>query len=329
MKRKSFIGIDISKKTLDICLYRPGSTSPNKFFKTENSLKGFKLFIKELKILKTKLKETFVCLEYCGVYGFELGFYLEGKIEYCFCNPLHIKRSLGLTRGKSDKLDSFKIARFNYLFRDELKPMNMPSECMLGLKSLMAERARITKSIVVDKQVLTDLQKALGVSAIQRAKRRLKMLQADRNTIDKEILKLIESECCILINYKLLISIIGISLVNATMMILCTNNFEGITNPRSYACYCGVAPFEHTSGTSIKGRTRVSSYANKKVKANLTNAARSAVQHDPEIRIYYNRKRAEGKDHGTVMNAVKFKIITRAFAVVKRGTPYVKLRQAG
>lgn len=329
MKRTCFIGIDISKKTFDICLYLPGSATQKKFFKKENSLKGFKSFVYQLKTLKINLNEVFVCLEYCGVYGLELGFFLEGKIEYCFCNPLHIKRSLGLTRGKSDKLDSSKIARFNYLFRDELKPMSMPSECMLKLKSLMAERSRITKSIVIDKQVLTDLQKTLGTNARLRAEKRLEMLQIDRKAIDKDILDQIESEKCILTNYKLLISIIGISLVNATMMILCTNNFEAITNPRSFACYCGVAPFEHTSGTSIKGRTRVSPYANKKVKAYLTNAAKAAVLHDPEIKIYYKRKRAEGKDHGTVMNAVKFKIITRAFAVVKRGTPYVKLRQAG
>jgi transposase len=329
MKRKYFIGIDISKHTLDICLYMPWSPSPRKFFKTENTLKGFKLLIKELKSLGVDTNEAFVCLEYCGVYGLELGFFLEGKIKYCFCNPLHIKRSLGLTRGKSDKLDSFKIARFNYLFRDELKPMNMPSKCMLRLRSLMAERSRITKSIAIDKQVLTDLAKTLEANSRLRTTKRLDMLQTDRNAIDKEILALIESEECIFFNYELLISVIGISLVNATMMILCTNNFEGITNPRSFACYCGVAPFEHTSGTSIKGKSRVSPYANKKLKANLTNAAKSAVMHDPEIRIYYKRKRAEGKDHGTVMNAVKFKIISRAFAVIKRGTPYVKLRQAG
>ena len=118
-------------------------------------------------------------------------------------------------------------------------------------------------------------------------------------------------------------------MVNATMMILCTNNFEGITNARSFACYCGVAPFEYSSGTSIRGKTKVSHLANKKMKTDLTNAARSAVVHDPEMRIYYKRKRAEGKAYGTVMNAVKFKIITRAFAVIKRGTPFVKLRQAG
>ena len=113
------------------------------------------------------------------------------------------------------------------------------------------------------------------------------------------------------------------------MMILCTNNFEGITNARSFACYCGVAPFEYSSGTSIRGKTRVSNLANKKMKADLTNAARSAVLNDPELRIYYKRKREEGKAHGTVMNAIKFKIITRAFAVINRKTPYVTLRKAG
>jgi transposase len=73
----------------------------------------------------------------------------------------------------------------------------------------------------------------------------------------------------------------------------------------------------------------VSNLANKRMKADLTNAARSAIVHDPEMLIYYKRKRAEGKEYGTVINAVKFKTITRAFTVIKRGTPCVKLRQAG
>jgi transposase len=126
-----------------------------------------------------------------------------------------------------------------------------------------------------------------------------------------------------------LLSITGIGIVNAVMLIICSNNFQGITNARSFACYCGVAPFEYSSGTSVRGKTRVSNLANKKMKANLTNAARSAVVHNNELRIYYKRKREEGKAHGTVMNAVKFKIISRAFAVIKRQTPFVKIRQAG
>jgi len=61
----------------------------------------------------------------------------------------------------------------------------------------------------------------------------------------------------------------------------------------------------------------------------LNNAARTAVQNDPELRLYHDRKAKEGKEHGVIMNAVKFKLITRVFAVVNRGTPFVKMSQAG
>ena len=329
MKRNCFIGIDISKKTLDVVIYDQEKKRSKIHFVVNNELKGFKEMIKKIKSEGVNLNEVFVCLEYCGVYGLELGLFLEGKVDFCFCSPLHIKRSLGLTRGKNDKLDAFKIARFSFLFRDELSPSSMPSETMLKLKSLMGERNRVIKGITIEKQVLKELSAQLNRNAIKRTKKRLGILTADIEAIEQEVTELIMREPELKKNYLLLISITGIALVNATMMILCTNNFEGITNPRSFACYCGVAPFEYSSGTSIRGKTKVSHLANKRMKAGLTNAARSAVVHDPEIRIYYKRKRDEGKEHGTVMNAVKFKIITRAFAVINRGTPFVKLRQAG
>jgi transposase len=329
MKRNCFIGIDISKKTLDVVIYDQEKKSSKTHFIVNNELKGFKEMIKKIKSEGVNLNEAFVCLEYCGIYGLELGLFLEGKVDFCFCSPLHIKRSLGLTRGKNDKLDAFKIARFSFLFRDELSPSSMPSETMLKLKTLMGERNRVIKGITIEKQVLNELSAQLNKNAIKRTNKRLSILTADIKAIEQEVKELIMCEPELKKSYDLLISITGIALVNATMMILCTNNFEGITNARSFACYCGVAPFEYRSGTSIRGKTKVSHLANKKMKADLTNAARSAVVHDHEMRIYYKRKREEGKEHGTVMNAVKFKIITRAFAVINRGTPFVKLRQAG
>lgn len=329
MKRIWFIGIDISKKTLDVVIYDQKKNKSSIHFKVINEMKGFKDMIKILKAEGVSSSEAFICLEYCGIYGLELGFFLEGKIDFCFCSPLHIKRSLGLTRGKNDKLDAFKIARFSYLFKDELSSSTMPSKTMLRLKSLMGERCRAVKAATIEKQVLKELSRQLNKKTITRVKRRLKILTEDVKAIENEVTELIISSPELEKSYNLLQSITGIALVNATMMILCTNNFEGITNARSFACYCGVAPFEYSSGTSIRGKTKVSHLANKKMKTDLTNAARSSVVHDPEMRIYYKRKRAEGKAYGTVMNAVKFKIITRAFAVIKRGTPFVKLRQAG
>ena len=329
MKRNWFIGIDISKKTLDVVIYDQKNRKSGKHFKVENNAKGFKELTKNLKTEGVKLNEAFICLEYCGIYGLEIGLYLDNKIEFCFCSPLQIKRSLGLTRGKNDKLDAYKIARFCYLFREELSPSSMHTKTMLKLKNLMGERNRVVKASKIEKQVLKELSNHLDKNTITRSSKRLKLLLEDIKVIEKEIIELLKSDEKLNENYQLLLSITGIGIVNAVMLILCTNNFEGITNARSFACYCGVAPFEYSSGTSIRGKTRVSNLANKKMKADLTNAARSAVINDPELRIYYKRKREQGKAHGTVMNAVKFKIITRAFAVINRKTPFVKLRLAG
>lgn len=285
--------------------------------------------VRNFKKEKVKIKQAFVCLEYCGIYGLEIGSFLQGKIDFCFISPLHIKRSLGLTRGKNDKLDAYKISRFCYLFRDELEPTSMDSEIILKLKNLMGERSRVVKVSRIEKQVVKELSAQLGKKTVKRANKRLKLLQADLKEIEKEILELLETDDLFYKNYKLLRSITGIGFVNAVILIIYSNNFKGITNARSFACYCGVAPFEYSSGTSVRGKTRVSNLANKSIKADLTNAARSAIVHDNELKIYYKRKREEGKAHGTVINAVKFKIIARAFAVINRQTPFVKLRQAG
>ena len=329
MKRTWFIGIDISKKTLDVVIYDQEKRSTKKHFVITNDKKGFKEMLKALKKEGVKINEAFVCLEYSGIYGLEIGFFLQGKVDFCFMSPLHIKRSLGLTRGKSDKLDAYKISRFCYLFRDELTPTTMDSEIILKLKNLMGERNRVVNASKIEKQVVKELSAQLGKSTVKRANKRLKLLQIDLKEIEKEIIELLDTNDMFYKNYKLLLSITGIGLVNAVMIIIYSNNFEGITNARSFACYCGVAPFEYSSGTSIRGKTRVSNLANKAIKANLTNAARSAIVHDNELKIYYKRKREEGKAHGTVINAVKFKIVSRAFAVIKRQTPFVKMRQAG
>ena len=94
-------------------------------------------------------------------------------------------------------------------------------------------------------------------------------------------------------------------------------------NARQYASYIGVAPFEHTSGTSVRGKTHVEPGA-KMLKADLTGAVRTCINHDKEIQKYYERKISEGKPYGVVANAIKFKLLLRMFAVIKRGTPFVK-----
>ena len=106
-------------------------------------------------------------------------------------------------------------------------------------------------------------------------------------------------------------------------MLVHTHTFTAFKDARQFACYCGIAPFEYASGTSIKGKTKVSHLANKKLKSLLNMAALNAVRFDSELKAYYERRVKEGKNKMCVLNIIRNKLVSRVFAVVKRGTPYV------
>ncbi|MFA7687196.1 MAG: transposase [Moheibacter sp.] len=91
--------------------------------------------------------------------------------------------------------------------------------------------------------------------------------------------------------------------------------------------YCGIAPFEYSSGSSIRGRTRVNHLADKKMKSLLHLLCLTAIRHDEELKLYYLRKKEEGKHSLLVLNSVKCKLVSRIFAVIKRDTPFVKTHQ--
>ena len=150
------------------------------------------------------------------------------------------------------------------------------------------------------------------------------------DSMEDQMEAIINSDPDMMKNYKLVRSVQGIGLINAINTIVYTNNFTSFQTARQYACYAGIAPFEHTSGTSIKGRTKVSQLGNHQLKSELTMAARNAIQTDPWMKSYYRRKMAEKGNvpsaHGIVLNAVKFKLVVRMFSVVQSGEPYKIMR---
>src|SRR5207237_2339302 len=98
---------------------------------------------------------------------------------------------------------------------------------------------------------------------------------------ETEIRKIISKDEAMSRNFHLITSIPGIGEVNGWMTIAYTENFECFPNGRTYGAYIGVVPYEHSSGTSIRGRSRVSLMANKPLKADLSMAAKASVQHEP------------------------------------------------
>ena len=69
-------------------------------------------------------------------------------------------------------------------------------------------------------------------------------------------------------------------------MIIATGEFTRISDPKKFACYAGIAPFPHKSGTTIRGKTRVSNLANMNLKKLLHLAAMSAIQCSEELKLF-------------------------------------------
>ncbi len=327
MEKKWFIGIDISKKTLDVAIYDLLKKKVDKcnYKQVTNQEDGYLEVYEWCKEKGMNTKEIVVCMENTGVYGLGLCLFFENKkIDYSAINPLHLKRSMGFVKGKNDRVDAQRIAQYCYLHRELITYTKLKGSTIVKLNELDGERKIYVKQAAAHKGYVTDRDEIApdsGRSA--RSKETIKYLENRIAEIEKEMIWTINNDKELLLTYKLLLSINGIGHVNATHTLIHTDNFRAFENARQYASYLGIAPFENSSGSSIRGKTRVYKTGTKTLKADLSQAAKSAVTHDPEIREYYKRKMAEGKAYGTVLNAVKFKLVERMFAVVNRGTPFV------
>lgn len=243
------------------------------------------------------------------------------KLQLALLCPLNLKRSLGIQRGKNNRIYAKRISVYVSLQYRNLKLFAPQKKIILELKSWMTIRDNLVKQKVAQLHILEKLHHTSKLVEVSEQsefiKDNLDTLIEQINSVERHIRKLIVSDTSIYRNYKLLCCIKGVAIITATVMICSNNNFENFSDHRKFACYCGVAPFEHTSGINIRGKSQVSSMANRKIKVALTCAAMSAINFDHQIKTYYQRKLKEGKHKAAIANAVKAKIIARCFAVVK------------
>jgi transposase len=330
-KKKHFIGIDISKDKLDLALVNEKSPGVFEDKIVGNSFKGFDNIQNWLSKQKIKFEDCLFCMEHTGTYGLLLFAWLgQMGIDYCVEPGLQIKRSLGMSRGKNDKIDARRIADYAFINRAKLTSFSLPSTLLLQIKQLLTYRDQQTRIKVSLKNSLKSHDQYQRVSGLQSIsdsiKDQIDECECRIEGIEEQIKDLIKSDETMKKNFNLATSVKGIGLVIAAFMLVTTNNFTGFENGRKYACYSGIAPFDDTSG-KYKGKTKVSHLANKRMKTLLSNGANSARQWDPELRVYYDRKIQEGKEHNLVINSIKCKLVNRVFAVVKRQTPYVNIYQ--
>ena len=323
-----FLGIDISKKKFDGALTLDGKN----FYQVTsgNTSKEIGTLFKTItKKFAISYSQLVICMEHTGIYCLPLlEFLVENKIRVCLESPLQIKNSQGIVRGKNDKVDAKRIAVYAYKNRESLSLWHPQRLIVQKIKALLVTRDRLVKVRTILCVPITECEEFIEKSIYKlmgkSCQKSIHALEGDIKNIEQRIDQLVKEDQSLKEQYSLATSVTGIGKITALNMMVSTGEFTRITESKKFACYSGIAPFENTSGTSIKGKPRVSNMANMTIKTLLTMGAMSAIQHDPFLRTYYKRKITAGKNSFNVINAVRNKLISRVFACVKEKRMYQK-----
>jgi len=328
-KFRYFIGIDVSKLTLDICVLDQSESIYTDCI--ANQPKAITKLFNQLKRKGIDCKNSLVCAENTGIYTVHLQRYGHSKtLNLWVENAMQIKKSQGVQRGKSDKVDALRIAEYAFRNQDKFVLWNPLREPVALLKKLSSLRKRLIDNQKRLKQSFTDsdflstkeksyLKKACR-SSLSALKKDIKQIEAQMNQIIKEDHQLYRL-------FKIITSVDGVGSQTAIEILITTNELRNISEAKKYACYSGVVPFNYSSGTSVKTKPRVSKMANNKVKSLLHMCALSAIKMEGEMREYYLRKTKEGKNKMSTINAVRNKLVNRIFACVKQNRVYQKKYQ--
>jgi transposase len=322
-----FIGIDVSKSTLDFTLLAGKEKLLQ--IQTSNDLNGIRLFWKQLKQQTDFILDKAVfCMEHTGIYNQHLLSFLYGKkAAVCLESAVHIKRSAGLQRGKNDQVDALRIAQYAHKNRETLRLWEPKRQVITQLKELAALRSRLLnakKQLAVPVKEMALFDKQLAKQTAKLCKDTTDAIADDLKKVEAAIDQLIANDEHLKRLFDIVTSVEGIGKITATAMVICTNEFKDINNPAKFACYAGIAPFEHSSGSSIRGRARVSHQANKPMKTLLHLAAMVAICYNKDLNNFYQRKVAENKNKMSVINAVRNKLVHRVFACVNDNRLYQK-----
>ena len=322
-----FVGIDVSKRVVDAFIHSKGLCR-----QFSNDRTGYEAFVRWLgKALQAeRLGQVLVCFEHTGLYSLSLSVYLEeAGIPFAMVAALQLKRSMGISRGKSDRVDARRIAEYAYLYRETLQPTKLPARAILQLQPLLAMRDRLVRDRVgyyVTQQEQRRFLLPHQLTGLQDAYANvISAMDAEIARVERAMREIIERDEELRLTLRLITGIKGVGFLVGVYLIVFTHNFTRFATWRKFACYAGIAPFEWQSGTSVRGKTKVSPLANKQVKKMLHMAALSASRSDAELSVYYQKRLKEGKNKMCILNMVRNKLVARVFAVATRKTAYVEL----
>lgn len=310
-KSTLFFGIDISKDSFDVYNDKMGYTSYS------NSKDGFKTFLKVLN------RTSHCVMEATGCYHHKLAMFLYEKgIIVSVVNPLVIKRfiQMKLRRLKTDKSDAFMI--YSYASEqsvEEWQPEKAYIERGKELLSLIQTYLRQATALKNKLHALESKGQTKGV-IISSMKRQLRNLQSERQLLEQELESLIKTHESKL--FTRLTSIPGIGKKTAVLMMVSTSNFNRFNSYKQVSSYLGLAPNERSSGSSIRGKSRISKTGDGLLRNHLFMCSFTASVYNPHCKALFDRIVAKGKSKKLALIAVSNKLIKQAFAIARSGLPY-------
>jgi transposase len=303
-----YFGIDISHLVFDV------TDSDGNYYQFKNKVSGFKKFIKLLN------EKSHCVMEATGYYHYQLAYYLfENDKKVSVENPLVVKRfiQMGLSKIKTDKSDSKLICA--YAEQVELKLWK-------GSSKEVQESLQITRALSVYTKQRTMLKNKLhGESVlgepskvvVRSLKRSLRQLDKEVKTLEDKLLLLVkESHQDLFTRIK---TIPGIGRKTAIMLIVLTGGFERFSSAGELCSYAGLTPVIRQSGSSVKGRPRISKMGNQKLRNLLFMCSFTACKYNKACRDLYERIVAKGKSKKLALIAVCNKLLKQAFAIAKSG----------
>jgi len=313
---RQIYGIDLSKEKFDVNFI--DQTNQQQHCVVKNDLKSISKFLESLP------DDSQLVGEHTGVYGDLLLFLCnQMDISISFCPGYSIKHSLGLRKGKTDKIDAARIREYGERFYDTLKQSGINSELMTELQELYSLRRQLVK----ERKMLLTKQKGVmrlatrSIYARNAYARLLDHLTTEIYDIESQIKEIISSDEEFSKNFNLVTGIKGIGPITACELIIKTANFKRISTAKKAASYAGICPFPNASGQMVK-KSRVSPMSDKALKSLMFMCAKSAVAHNKEYRLYYQKKHLEGKPHYLIMTNVANKLMRTVFKVVESGCPW-------
>lgn len=333
MQYTHILGIDISKDFIDLALSENKSNASMVNTKLANNLEGYQALLSWLDIQGVKKEQLLICLENTGIYHRALVVFLQHHQIFTWVeNPIEIKWSIGLQRGKNDQVDAQRICMYAFRNQDKAQPYMAKDEALQKLTNLLTSRERLMGvkkmlSIPIKELHQVGLEKESQDMAGS-CNQTLDGIQKDLVDIEKEINTIIAQDKQIKDSYELISSVPNVGRVTALYFIVTTNNSKRFDNAKQLASYSGIAPFEHRSGTSVRAKSRVNHMANKTLKRALLLCAVNSLRHKGEMRLYYERKVGEGKNKMSVINAIRNKILKRIFACLRDKQMYINKQAA-